>query len=390
MRHTTIIPPVALLTILLLAGIVFGQEYELRGVFIKLTEWQLDEQEYVGMVIRPLESDDNVVVLTPRRPEHVLDTLRKLREGQRVTVRYVRSEGEDGPNWLRGLEAKWRREGDGERAEAHAIALHLEGDSEQPQEERIRRGTERRREATERREAESAETREGRRRSPGAQWQRDRHEYERPWEGAELREGIAAGLYDIMRQLRMLSVRVERMEMEMQQLRRENQRLRGMLGRREGDRMREDSSPEARKGRRPSPEAEWQRDRGDRRREGEAQEAREGRPRRAEAEWQRRIALPDSLAGFKGVLTGKILRKMDRGFVLQLDGVRQVWDASKAENSQAAVGRRLVIQIPAEGDAAERFLRVLREVETGRRVLVEAFHLGGESLTVVEQLQVID
>ena len=390
MRHTTILPPIALLTILLFAGIVFGQEHELRGVFIKLTEWQLDEQEYVGIVIRPLESDDNVVVLTPRRPEHVLDTLRKLRKGQQVTVRYVRGEGEEGPNWLRGLEAQWRREGDGERAEAHAIALRLEGDGDQSRERRIRRGAERRGEDAKRREAESAEAREGRRRSPEAQWQRDRHEYERPWEGAELREGIAAGLYDIMRQLRILSVRVARMEKEMQQLRRENQRLRRILGRREGDRMREGEAAESREIRRRSPEAKWRQNRGDRRREVEAQEAREGRPRRAEAEWQRRIALPDSLAGFKGVLTGKMLRKMDRGFVLHVDGVRQVWDVSKAENPQAAVGGRLVVQIPAEGDAAERFLRVLREVETGRRVLVEAFHLGGESLTVVEQLQAID
>lgn len=93
------------------------------------------------------------------------------------------------------------------------------------------------------------------------------------------------------------------------------------------------------------------------------------------------------MTGFQGVLVGTIVRMLDRGFVLKVERVANVWEANRADNPKAAVGRELMITIRADEESGNRFLRTLRTLETGERVLVEAFHFEGNRLTVVEQLQ---
>ena len=93
------------------------------------------------------------------------------------------------------------------------------------------------------------------------------------------------------------------------------------------------------------------------------------------------------MIGFRGVLVGRILRKLDRGFVLKVERVAKVWDDNRADNPEAAVDRELTITIRAEEELGRRFLRTLRALKVGERVLVEAFHFEGDHLTVVEQLR---
>lgn len=111
------------------------------------------------------------------------------------------------------------------------------------------------------------------------------------------------------------------------------------------------------------------------------------RRRRAE---RREIGLPEGMIGFRGVLVGRILRKLDRGFVLKVERVDKVWESNKADRPEAAVGRELIINIREGEGLSGRFLDTLRALETGQRVLVEAFHFEGNRLTVVEQLKKIE
>ena len=81
---------------------------------------------------------------------------------------------------------------------------------------------------------------------------------------------------------------------------------------------------------------------------------------------------------------------MDRGFVLKVERVANVWEANRADRPEAAVGRELMITVRADEEGGNRFLRTLRTMNVGERVLVEAFHFEGNRLTVVEQLQKAD
>lgn len=104
----------------------------------------------------------------------------------------------------------------------------------------------------------------------------------------------------------------------------------------------------------------------------------------------REIGLPEGMIGFRGVLVGRILRKLDRGFVLKVERVDKIWESNKADRPEAAVGRELIINIREGEEISGRFLDTLRALETGQRVLVEAFHFEGNRLTVVEQLKKIE
>jgi len=126
---------------------------------------------------------------------------------------------------------------------------------------------------------------------------------------------------------------------------------------------------------------------GSRGRQVREQEEREVRRRRVE---RREIGLPDGMVGFRGMLAGRVLRKLDRGFVLKVEKVAKVWEHNRADRPEAAVGKELIITIRADEELGGRFLRTLRALEIGERVLVEAFHFEGNRLTVVEQLQRAD
>jgi regulator of replication initiation timing len=110
--------------------------------------------------------------------------------------------------------------------------------------------------------------------------------------------------------------------------------------------------------------------------------------RRREVERERN--LPDGMIGFRGVLVGRILRKLDRGFVLKVERIERVWESNKADRPEVAEGKELIITIREDEELGGRFLDTLRNLEIGERILVEAFHFEGNRLTVVEQLKKIE
>ena len=54
------------------------------GRFVRLVERKVGEREYLGVLVRPLDSDDEVVVLVPRRGDlaHVARRLHQLAHGR--------------------------------------------------------------------------------------------------------------------------------------------------------------------------------------------------------------------------------------------------------------------------------------------------------------------
>lgn len=92
--------------------------------FVKLIERQIGEREYLGVVVRDREGDDQATVYVSRKQKELVAAARRLRENQAVTLRYVR---EDGVLWLTRLEAgegdagEKRREGDGDRVSVEAF-----------------------------------------------------------------------------------------------------------------------------------------------------------------------------------------------------------------------------------------------------------------------------
>ncbi|UCG59597.1 MAG: hypothetical protein JSU70_08780 [Phycisphaerales bacterium] len=315
---------------------------ELRGVFVRLVEQAVGDHEYVGMVVKPFDSDEHVTVLVPREPREVTGAARRLKEGQEMEIAFVTEEGHP---WLTALHTQGLvvRLGGGEQR------VEIEERSDEPG-----------------RRVEVRETRRVERRP-------ERVRSERP--GREPMRGLAGQLERLADEFRRLAERVRQMEGEMRRLREENERLRRSLrergSREEGRERREtEQRTEGRERRGPMEmEIPVMLDRGERR--------------------QVRPPLPDAMAGFRGVLLGRIQRKLDRGFVLKVENVGEVWADNDANNPEAAVGKELMITIRAD-PGGERFARTLRGLEIGRKVLVEAFHFGGNQLTVVEQLRAVD
>jgi len=230
---------------------------QLRGVFLRLVEREVGEREHLGIVMRPEGSDDEVIIVVPREPENLRGIARKLRAGQSVQIGFVRNGRE---RWLRSLDAEWRREGEGERAEQR-VAVRIARSGDRPSPEARREGD---RAAVRERESDRAAGRDGEVRRPVA---RGVTLVRRPAEGGE--GGLAGRLEMVARQLRALAAEVGRMQRELRALRAENERLRRQLG----DRAR----PEARR------DAVRRRPEGDRgRAEGERERPARERPREDE------------------------------------------------------------------------------------------------------------
>lgn len=100
--------------------------------------------------------------------------------------------------------------------------------------------------------------------------------------------------------------------------------------------------------------------------------------------------LPEGMKGFKGILFGKILKKGERGFVLQVDKVGQVWPQSTAKEPQSAVGKALEVHLWAKSRLFAQHVKTLTALNVGDRIVVEAFHLEGNDLSVVEELKKAD
>jgi len=323
--------------------------------FVKLTERRIGEREYVGLVIREREGDEQATVYVSRKQKDILELARRLRKNQLITVRYI---VEDRLRWVTRLKAH-DAEGEGEkRREGDKDREHKEREGDKGRQHKEREG-DRDREHKERDRDRAHKEREGDK-------DRDR-ERDRDREGAE-------GARD--KQMQRLLQRLERLEVELRELRREVARLRRD---REGDEGRE-RQKDARRERERDERREGQRDKDERRegreREGEKDEARGG--------------IPAALRGFRGMLVGTVTAKGDGRFAMKVRQIARVWDGNRADNPKAAVGSVVWLALNPKSRMADRQRAVLRTLKVGDRVSVEPFDLGGDCLTVVEELKKIE
>lgn len=98
---------------------------------------------------------------------------------------------------------------------------------------------------------------------------------------------------------------------------------------------------------------------------------------------------PAGMRGFRGMLIGTVVKKLDRGFVLKVEKVAREWKASKAPRPADAVGKTLIMVV-GDGRMAQRHLRIANELKVGDRVSAEGFHYEGNRLTLVEELRKVD
>ncbi|MEK7995058.1 MAG: hypothetical protein AAB403_14730 [Planctomycetota bacterium] len=274
-----------------------GRVREMRGTFIRLVEQQVNEQGYLGVVIKPFESDDHVTVLVPRENEDLRVAARQLQEGQTLGIAFA-SEGQN--NWVTRMEAgrprdradesaegqkrimprgEIRREPgefvqrpEGERRPAEGDVRRDPGQVQESPEARRDRAV---RSAEERERLRPSLQREGARPAPGPEPMEAqirgivaRHAEQM---GRAVREAVGAHLQRMQAEIRELRAHAERMEREMQELRAENERLRMQLRNRgepgiEREReIRERAEPQRRRESRPAQEGEPPRDREPRR-----------------------------------------------------------------------------------------------------------------------------
>jgi hypothetical protein len=109
----------------------------------------------------------------------------------------------------------------------------------------------------------------------------------------------------------------------------------------------------------------------------------------AAAEAGEALGVPEGLKGFRGMLVGVMGKKSDREFIIEVEKITRTWKENKAENPQAAVGKKAVCELWPKGRLYQQHRRTLAGLKPGDRVLVEPFHLepGDDHLTVVEELK---
>ncbi len=247
----------AALAILVAGGFLVGAEREgngrLRGIFVGLTDRHIDERGYMGMVIKPMDSDEHVTVLIPWNNEKLVQAAHNLREGQRLALSF----GTEGDfKWAREMQVERRREAIERPAEGEErviVRREIRRDAEpaerqRPREERpFRPGPEAERERFRDREDRDFRPEFDVEREPirGREGRQGRFEPPYPERiDAQLRE-IVEGQMDRMHrvlrevfmehlkrtevELRELRTHIERMERQMQELRAENERLRMQL-----------------------------------------------------------------------------------------------------------------------------------------------------------------
>jgi hypothetical protein len=94
----------ALIAVFVFGGVLGAQARDRRGevggVFIKLTERHVGERGYMGIVVRPFERDDHLVVLLPDEQDELAHRARRLREGDPIELSFMT---EHDQMWARGM-----------------------------------------------------------------------------------------------------------------------------------------------------------------------------------------------------------------------------------------------------------------------------------------------
>lgn len=209
-----------------------------RGSFICLTEAKVGDQVYMGIVVKPFDRDNHVLVLIPDNRKELIQTAQRLKEGTRLEISFVT---ENGLNFIRAIEAELQRkirEGGPEGEKQVIVRREVRREPSQGDD-----SPEGRRTRASRREPEPdrPREREGRQeRRPIAQLDQLQQQLREVVSGhldrmsKSVREVMADHLWRMDAEFRELRARVDRLERQLDQLRAENEQLRRELRQRTG------------------------------------------------------------------------------------------------------------------------------------------------------------
>ena len=98
--------------------------------------------------------------------------------------------------------------------------------------------------------------------------------------------------------------------------------------------------------------------------------------------------IPAALKGFRGMMSGKLLKKGEKTLVFKVEEVMKVWEGNRAKEPAKAVGQTLVLSLEKlDGGHGGRVLTNYRGLKVGDAIELEAFDLGGKTLCVQEWLR---
>lgn len=80
---------------------------KVRGIFIRQTEVKVGDEGYMGIFVKPFDSDDHIIVLVTKNHRELAQTAQRMEEGTRLGISFVT---EDGHKFIRSIEAEMRRE----------------------------------------------------------------------------------------------------------------------------------------------------------------------------------------------------------------------------------------------------------------------------------------
>ena len=101
--------------------------------------------------------------------------------------------------------------------------------------------------------------------------------------------------------------------------------------------------------------------------------------------------IPPALKGFKGMMTGRLIKKDEMSFTFKIETIKKVWKQNAAPNPEKAIGKVIKLNLDkTAGHHRERIMNDYRGMKNGDKIELEAFDLGGSSLSVMEWLKKIE
>jgi hypothetical protein len=100
--------------------------------------------------------------------------------------------------------------------------------------------------------------------------------------------------------------------------------------------------------------------------------------------------LPVGMKGFSGMLQGKVVAKVDNGFVLKVEKILKLWKGNEAENPESAIGKKLLIGPGwVKGDNGkwhrnEIHMKFIKSLEISERINIEVRNVEGGHLAILE------
>ncbi len=100
--------------------------------------------------------------------------------------------------------------------------------------------------------------------------------------------------------------------------------------------------------------------------------------------------IPDGMEGFSGTLRGKVVAKVEKGFVLKVEKILKLWEGNKAKNPKSAIGKKLLVGPRwVKGDNGkwhpyELHLLFIKKLKVGQVIVIELIHQEGNRLSILE------